>query len=67
MATRASKPISVTLGPFAEKVERRVREGYYASASAVIREGLRAPDREDELFDEILPRRLQENDPMRHA
>ena len=60
MATRANKPISVTLGPFAEKVERRVREGHYASASEVIRDGLRAPDREDELFDEILRAKVQE-------
>jgi antitoxin ParD1/3/4 len=60
MAARANKPISVTLGPFAEKVERRVRDGEYASASEVIRDGLRALDREDELFDEILRLKVQE-------
>ena len=60
MATRANKPISVTLGPFAVKVERRVREGRYASASEVVREGLRALDREDELFDQILRAKVQE-------
>ena len=65
MATRANKPISVTLGPFAEKVEKRVRDGQYASASEVIRDGLRALDREDELFDEILRAKVREalNDP----
>ena len=65
MAARANKPISVTLGPFAEKVERRVKEGRYSSASEVIRDGLRALDREDELFDEILRAKVQEalNDP----
>ncbi len=60
MATRANKPISVTLGPFAEKVERRVAEGHYASASEVIRDGLRALDREDELFEEILKAKVLE-------
>ena len=60
MTARANKPISVTLGPFAEKVERRVKEGRYASASEVIRDGLRALDREDELFDEILKAKVAE-------
>lgn len=60
MFPRANKPISVTLGPFAEKVEKRVKEGRYASASEVIRDGLRALDREDELFDEILRIKVQE-------
>ena len=60
MSARANKPISVTLGPFAEKVEKRVQEGRYASVSEVIRDGLRALDREDELFDEILRIRVQE-------
>jgi antitoxin ParD1/3/4 len=60
MSARANKPISVTLGPFAEKVEKRVKEGRYASASEVIRDGLRALDREDELFDEILRIKVQE-------
>ena len=60
MPARANKPISVTLGPFAEKVERRIKEGRYASASEVIRDGLRALDREDELFDEILKAKVAE-------
>ena len=60
MSARANKPISVTLGPFAEKVEKRVREGRYSSASEVVRDGLRALDREDELFDEILKARVAE-------
>ena len=60
MSARANKPISVTLGPFAEKVERRVKEGRYASASEVIRDGLRALDREDELFDQILREKIRE-------
>lgn len=60
MSARANKPISVTLGPFAEKVEKRVRDGEYASVSEVLRAGLRALDREDELFDEILRVKVQE-------
>jgi antitoxin ParD1/3/4 len=60
MPARANRPISVTLGPFAEKVERRVKEGRYASASEVIRDGLRALDREDELFDQILKAKVAE-------
>ena len=60
MSSRANKPISVTLGPFAEKVEKRVRDGEYASVSEVVRAGLRALDREDELFDEILRAKVQE-------
>jgi antitoxin ParD1/3/4 len=60
MSARANKPISITLGPFAEKVEKRVKEGRYASASEVIRDGLRALDREDELFDEILRAKVRE-------
>ena len=60
MSARANKPVSVTLGPFAEKVERRVKEGRYASASEVIRDALRALDREDELFDQILKAKVAE-------
>jgi antitoxin ParD1/3/4 len=60
MPARANKPVSVTLGPFAEKVERRVKEGRYASASEVIRDALRALDREDELFEEILKVKVAE-------
>jgi len=60
MPARANKPISVTLGPLAEKVERRVKEGRYASASEVIRDGLRALDREDALFEEILKAKVAE-------
>ena len=60
MTARANKPISVTLGPFTEKVERRVKEGRYASASEVVRDALRALDREDELFDQILKAKIAE-------
>ena len=38
----------------------KVATGRYTSASEVIREGLRALDRQDELFDEILRAKVQE-------
>lgn len=60
MSARANKPVSVTLGPFAEKVERRVKEGRYASVSEVVRDGLRALDREEALFEQILKAKVAE-------
>ena len=62
MATRANKPITVTLGPLAERVEARVRSGDYASVSEVIRAGLRALDREDALIERLFVP-IDENDP----
>lgn len=64
MATRVNKPISVTLGSLAVRVEERVASGHYESVSEVVREGLRALDREDEAWDEFckqsIRRRLAE-------
>lgn len=59
MKPRANRPISVTLGPLAEAAERRVLEGRYASISEVVRDGLRALDREERMFDEILKRKVE--------
>lgn len=62
MATRANKPITVTLGPLAERVEARVRSGDYASVSEVVRAGLRALDREEAMLERLfLP--IDEDDP----
>ncbi len=44
---RSSRPITVTLGDLQDLVARRVKSGAYASASEVVRAGLRALDRED--------------------
>lgn len=52
MARRTTSPISVTL-PTAQKdfVEERVRAGRFATASEVVREGLRALEREEAHLD----------------
>ena len=55
MATRANKPVTVTLGALGERAEARVRSGDYASLSEVVRAGLRALDREEALLDRLLP------------
>ena len=62
MATRANKPITVTLGPLAERVEARVRSGDYASVSEVVRAGLRALDREEAMLERIF-QPIDEDDP----
>ena len=62
MATRANKPITVTLGPLAERVEARVRSGAYASVSEVVRAGLRALDREEAMLERIF-QPIDEDDP----
>lgn len=58
---RTSRPITVTLGEFQEKVDRRVQSGEYNSASEVVRAGLRALDREEEALTEIWRRKIQES------
>ena len=69
MATRANKPVSgdkpvsVTLGSLAERVEARVRSGEYASISDVVRAGLEALEREDALLERLFPP-IDENDPQ---
>lgn len=60
MATRANKPVSVTLGALGKAAEDRVRSGAYASVSEVVRAGLRALEREEAEFDAILKRKVEE-------
>lgn len=57
---RSSRPTSVTLGELQERVDERVRSGAYASASEVLRAAVRALDREEAAFEEVLRRRVEE-------
>ncbi len=56
---RTSKPITVTLGPQQASLNARLDSGAYGSASEVLREALRALDREDAALDEVLRRKVQ--------
>lgn len=58
MATRAAKPVTVTLGAQGEGARRRVDSGQYASMSEVVRAGLRALQREEQAVDEALRARI---------
>jgi antitoxin ParD1/3/4 len=57
---RASRPITVTLGELQSNVEARVKSGKYASASEVIRAGIRALDREEAAVDSWLKSRIED-------
>lgn len=58
---RATKPITVTLGKMQERVDARVKSGEYSSASEVIRAGLRALDREEEMLEELWRQKIRES------
>lgn len=55
---RTSRPITVTLGEHQEGVDRRVESGDYASASEVLRDAMRALDREDAAMTEYMKREV---------
>lgn len=60
MASRASKPVTVTLGELSEQAQARVATGRYASLSEVVRAGLRALDREEAALDDLIRARISE-------
>ena len=60
MASRAHKPVTVTLGSLSGTTQARVNSGHYASVSEVVRAGLRALNREEELLDALLKARVAE-------
>lgn len=57
---RTSRPITVTLGDFHERVASRVKSGAYASASEVLRAAVRALDREEAAVNDWLRQRVDE-------
>lgn len=58
---RSSRPVTVTLGELQDVVDSRVRSGRYASASEVLRAGLRALDREEAALDEWMRHRVEQS------
>jgi len=56
---RTSKPISVTLGPQQASLERRLKSGQYDNASEVMRQALRALDREEAVLEEALREKVK--------
>ena len=59
--SRSSQPITVTLGELKQFVDERVKLGRYASASEVVRAGLRALEREELHLDEWMREKIHES------
>ena len=60
MTRRSNRPISITLGDLHESLRARVKSGTYASASEVVRAGLRALDREEAALNDWARERIEE-------
>jgi antitoxin ParD1/3/4 len=62
---RSSQPVTVTLGNLKQFVDGQVAGGRYASASEVVRAGLRALEREQTHLDDWMRAKIEEslNDP----
>src|SRR5712664_2224158 len=63
--TRNSQPVTVTLGHLKQFVDEQVQGGRYASASEVVRAGLRALEREEAVLTAWMKAKVDEalNDP----
>jgi antitoxin ParD1/3/4 len=60
MASRATKPVTVTLGALTEMAQTHVASGRYASVSEVVRAGLRALEREETALDALLKAKVED-------
>lgn len=56
----AAKAVTVTLGPMAERAEAMLASGRYATMSELVREGLRALERQEAMLDEMVRRKVAE-------
>jgi antitoxin ParD1/3/4 len=56
----ASKAVTVTLGEMGERAKRHLESGRFSSMSEVLREGLRALDRQEAMLDELYRRKIDE-------
>lgn len=57
----ASKAITVTLGPLAARAQAHLDSGKFASMSEVVREGLRALDRQEAMLDAFYRKKIEES------
>jgi antitoxin ParD1/3/4 len=56
---RTSRPLTVTLGKQQASVDVRLESGAYASASEVVRAGLRALDREEQALNDLMKAKIK--------
>lgn len=56
----ASKAVTVTLGKMAERAQAHIAAGKYSTMSEVVREGLRALDRQEAMLDAIYKAKIEE-------
>jgi antitoxin ParD1/3/4 len=54
------KAVTVTLGEMTERARYHIASGRFASMSEVLREGLRALDRQEAMLDELYRRKIDE-------